>query len=63
MMCYTVVHVFYSQEEKLCITESHVPTEGALIAQLGERQTEDLKVLCSIHSQSIPFGNKYFHFI
>ena len=22
----------------------------ALIAQLGERQTEDLKVLCSIHS-------------
>ena len=26
--------------------------QGALIAQLGERQTEDLKVLCSIHSQS-----------
>ena len=25
----------------------------ALIAQLGERQTEDLKVLCSIHSQGI----------
>jgi hypothetical protein len=24
---------------------------SALIAQLGERQTEDLKVLCSIHSQ------------
>ena len=23
----------------------------ALIAQLGERQTEDLKALCSIHSQ------------
>ena len=27
----------------------------ALIAQLGERQTEDLKVLCSIHSQGIFF--------
>ena len=26
--------------------------QAALIAQLGERQTEDLKVLCSIHSQS-----------
>ncbi len=25
------------------------------LAQLGERQTEDLKVLCSIHSQSIYF--------
>ena len=25
---------------------------GALIAQLGERQTEDLKVPCSIHGQS-----------
>eukprot|EP00980_Cylindrotheca_fusiformis_P012720 scaffold3108_cov152-Cylindrotheca_fusiformis.AAC.11 len=25
--------------------------KSALIAQLGERQTEDLKVLCSIHSQ------------
>jgi hypothetical protein len=25
----------------------------ALLAQLGERQTEDLKVLCSIHRQSI----------
>jgi hypothetical protein len=24
----------------------------ALLAQLGERQTEDLKVLCSIHRQS-----------
>ena len=29
----------------------HVPGKHpALIAQLGERQTEDLKVLCSIHS-------------
>ena len=28
---------------------------AALIAQLGERQTEDLKVLCSIHSQGICF--------
>ena len=27
----------------------------ALLAQLGERQTEDLKVLCSIHRQSIFF--------
>ena len=25
---------------------------GALIAQLGERQTEDLKVSCSIRGQS-----------
>ena len=29
------------------------PRSPALIAQLGERQTEDLKVLCSIHSQGI----------
>eukprot|EP00536_Pseudo-nitzschia_multiseries_P002996 jgi/Psemu1/6792/gm1.6792_g len=31
------------------------PRQGrkALIAQLGERQTEDLKVLCSIHSQGM----------
>ena len=28
---------------------------SALIAQLGERQTEDLKALCSIHSQSTSF--------
>ena len=27
----------------------------ALIAQLGERQTEDLKVPCSIHGQGINF--------
>ena len=27
----------------------------AFVAQLGERKTEDLKVLCSIHSQSILF--------
>ena len=27
----------------------------ALIAQLGERQTEDLKVPCSIHGQSMTF--------
>jgi hypothetical protein len=25
--------------------------QNALIAQLGERQTEDLKVSCSIHDQ------------
>ncbi len=31
----------------------------ALIAQLGERQTEDLKVLCSIHSQ----GNSLYSFL
>ena len=27
--------------------------ESASIAQLGERQTEDLKALCSIHSRGI----------
>ena len=32
----------------------------ALIAQLGERQTEDLKALCSIHSQGKAlFGFRY----
>ena len=31
---------------------------SALIAQLGERQTEDLKVLCSIHSQGTVFATK-----
>ena len=30
---------------------------GALIAQLGERQTEDLKVPCSIHGQSREISN------
>ena len=37
----------------------------ALIAQLGERQTEDLKVLCSIHSQGISFSKIFclFYFI
>ena len=30
---------------------------GALIAQLGERQTEDLKVPCSIHGQSRELRN------
>ena len=29
----------------------------ALIAQLGERQTEDLKVPCSIHGQSTTFAD------
>ena len=29
--------------------------EAALIAQLGERQTEDLKVSCSIEVQGIYF--------
>jgi hypothetical protein len=29
----------------------------ALIAQLGERQTEDLKVLCSIHNEGTSFVN------
>jgi hypothetical protein len=33
-----------------CTMYSNFAT-SALIAQLGERQTEDLKVLCSIHSQ------------
>jgi hypothetical protein len=28
------------------------------IAQLGERQTEDLKVACSIHAHRIPFSSK-----
>ena len=27
----------------------------ASIAQLGERKTEDLEALCSIHSRGIPF--------
>ena len=31
-------------------------TYNALIAQLGERKTEDLEALCSIHSQGITFG-------
>jgi hypothetical protein len=35
---------------------------NALIAQLGERQTEDLKVLCSIHSQGIYFSKKLWLF-
>ena len=30
---------------------------GALIAQLGEHQTEDLKVPCSIHGQSREISN------
>ena len=30
-------------------------SSSALIAQLGERQTEDLKALCSIHSQGTYF--------
>ena len=29
--------------------------QNALIAQLGERQTEDLKVSCSIHDQGIHY--------
>ena len=37
---------------------------SALIAQLGERQTEDLKAECSIHSQGSPFfqsqGSPFF---
>ena len=33
------------------------PYPFALIAQLGERQTEDLKVLCSIHSQGTVFSS------
>ena len=33
-----------------------VTDSRALIAQLGERQTEDLKALCSIHSQSNSFA-------
>ena len=47
-------------------------TNKALIAQLGERQTEDLKVLCSIHSQSMGratdrrrrnfLSKRWFHF-
>ena len=36
------------------------PHPFALIAQLGERQTEDLKVLCSIHSQGTVFS-KFFY--
>ena len=32
----------------------------ALIAQLGERQTEDLKVLCSIHGEGIVFYRNQF---
>ena len=31
----------------------------ALIAQLGERQTEDLKVSCSIHDQGISFSTAW----
>ena len=30
--------------------QNHTMSISGLIAQLGERQTEDLKVLCSIHS-------------
>ena len=43
---YTVIHK--------CIFLSH--RHPALLAQLGERQTEDLKVLCSIHRQSNCFA-------
>ena len=38
----------------LC-TFTREPMLTALIAQLGERKTEDLEALCSIHSQSIGF--------
>ena len=31
-------------------------SSNASIAQLGERKTEDLEALCSIHSWSILFG-------
>jgi hypothetical protein len=31
----------------------------ALIAQLEERQTEDLEVACSIHAQGIPFVDSF----
>jgi hypothetical protein len=41
--------------------------QRALLAQLGERQTEDLKVLCSIHRQSnflhLCLQNLRFHFL
>ena len=42
--------------ERLFYNEQERDEEYALIAQLGERQTEDLKVLCSIHSQGIYFS-------
>ncbi len=35
----------------------------ALIAQLGERKTEDLEALCSIHSQSISFVVSLLHYL
>ena len=40
----------------LLYKEQERDEEHALIAQLGERQTEDLKVLCSIHSQGKVFS-------
>ena len=36
-----------------------VTDSRALIAQLGERQTEDLKAPCSIHGQSTLFAPVY----
>jgi hypothetical protein len=43
MRLYIDSAVFQNIEEERC----------ASIAQLGERQTEDLKALCSIHSRGI----------
>ena len=37
-----------------------IPSQKAVLAQLGERQTEDLKVLCSIHRNRISFFRYWF---
>ena len=50
MQPYSILYVY-----NVCLALFHQP---ALLAQLGERQTEDLKVLCSIHRQSI-----FLHFV
>ena len=36
---------------------------SAFLAQLGERQTEDLKVSCSIHEESISFAHIFYFFV
>ena len=41
----------------IIILDATQVSTSALIAQLGERKTEDLEALCSIHSQGMYFGS------
>ena len=56
----TTLRIFYCVE---FVIKNESEESSAALAQLGERQTEDLKAPCSIHGGGTSFSKTSFFFI